>query len=75
VIPSEDARKRGTEVLQQAADARAQILASDIARIQAAGATTLQAIADGLNDRGIPAARGGKWSAAAGEASVGEVVT
>jgi DNA invertase Pin-like site-specific DNA recombinase len=57
------ARKRGTEALQQAADSRASDLASDIASIQEAGATTLQAIADGLNDRGIPAARSGKWSA------------
>jgi hypothetical protein len=31
--------------------------------VQAAGATSLQAIADGLNGRGIPAARGGAWSA------------
>jgi DNA invertase Pin-like site-specific DNA recombinase len=31
--------------------------------IQASGATTLRAIADGLDDRGIPAARGGSWSA------------
>jgi hypothetical protein len=31
--------------------------------IQASGATTLRAIADGLDDRSIPAARGGSWSA------------
>jgi hypothetical protein len=34
-----------------------------IADLQAAGATSLQAIADGLNERSIPAARGGQWSA------------
>jgi hypothetical protein len=32
--------------------------------LQAAGATTLRSIADGLNEQGIPTARGlGKWSA------------
>jgi hypothetical protein len=35
-----------------------------IEELQAAGATSLNAIADGLNERGIPTARGaGKWSA------------
>ena len=31
--------------------------------LQAGGATSLRAIAAGLEERGIPAARGGKWSA------------
>jgi DNA invertase Pin-like site-specific DNA recombinase len=41
--------------------------ASDIAPIvkelQASGAVTLVAIADGLNERSVPTARGGQWSA------------
>jgi len=31
--------------------------------LQAGGAMSLRAIAAGLEERGIPAARGGKWSA------------
>jgi hypothetical protein len=31
--------------------------------LQAAGCESLRAIAAGLEERGIPAARGGKWSA------------
>jgi hypothetical protein len=39
-------------------------LAPTIAELQAAGATSLRAIAAGLNERGIPTARGtGTWSA------------
>jgi hypothetical protein len=34
-----------------------------IAELQAAGATSLRAIAAGLNERNIPTARGGEWSA------------
>jgi Recombinase len=30
--------------------------------LRAAGKTSLRAIAEGLNDQGIPTARGGKWS-------------
>ena len=45
------------------ADARAADLAPIIADAQAAGATTLQAIAAELNRRGIPTATGrGEWS-------------
>ncbi|MBA3655724.1 MAG: recombinase family protein [Gemmatimonadaceae bacterium] len=39
-------------------------MASTLAEIQADGATSLREIARGLNRRGIPAARGRKWSAA-----------
>jgi hypothetical protein len=35
-----------------------------IEEIRAGGATTLRAVADALNDRGIPTAMGGRWSAA-----------
>jgi hypothetical protein len=42
---------------------RAQDLALVIEELRAAGAASLQALAEGLNARGVPAARGGKWSA------------
>ena len=39
-------------------------IAPVIAELQASGATSLRAIAAGLNERGIPTARGeGEWSA------------
>jgi hypothetical protein len=38
-------------------------LAPTIAELQAGGSESLRAIAAGLEERGIPAARGGKWSA------------
>jgi hypothetical protein len=37
--------------------------ASTIEELQAAGCELLRAIAVGLDERGIPAARGGRWSA------------
>jgi DNA invertase Pin-like site-specific DNA recombinase len=43
--------------------ARAEDLAPTIKELQAAGCESLRAIASGLEERGIPAARGGKWSA------------
>ena len=46
---------------REKARARAADLAPIIAELRAAGIVTLQAIADGLNERGIPAARGGQW--------------
>jgi hypothetical protein len=39
-------------------------LAPVVKELQAAGFESLRAIAAGLDERGIPAARGGKWSAA-----------
>ena len=43
--------------------ARASDLAPIIADIKATGANSLREIAAGLNERGIPTARGGLWSA------------
>jgi DNA invertase Pin-like site-specific DNA recombinase len=61
---SAKARANGTAALQKRADARAVDIGPTIKSLQAAGATSLRAIAAGLNDRGIPTARGqGKWSA------------
>ena len=42
---------------------RAEKLAPVIAEVRAAGASSLRQIAAGLNQRGIPTARGGAWSA------------
>jgi DNA invertase Pin-like site-specific DNA recombinase len=46
---------------REKARARAADIAPIIAELRAAGAVTLQAIASALNERGIPAARGGQW--------------
>jgi DNA invertase Pin-like site-specific DNA recombinase len=57
-------RKAAAEAVAKRANARAgRYLAPTIAGLQAAGATSLRAIAAGLNERGIPTARGGQWSA------------
>jgi DNA invertase Pin-like site-specific DNA recombinase len=55
-----------SKAAQAAVQERVQAWTADLAPIinelRAGGATTLQAIAEGLNERGIPAARGGRWS-------------
>jgi hypothetical protein len=56
------ARKAGHEANARAARERAADLAPTIAELQAAGATSLRAIADGLNDLKIPTARVNTWS-------------
>lgn len=62
VVPSAEAQAKGGA----ATKAKAQSLASDlrpvIVEIRAAGAATLQQVADALNAKGIPTARGGRWS-------------
>jgi DNA invertase Pin-like site-specific DNA recombinase len=61
---SAKARANGTAALQQRAAARAADIGPTIAALQAGGATSLRAIAAGLNEKGIPTARGqGEWSA------------
>jgi hypothetical protein len=45
------------------AQERASDLAATIKELQTAGCESLRAIAEGLEGRGIPAVRGGKWSA------------
>ena len=57
------ARAAGRAALQERARNRAADLTSTIKELQAAGRQSLRAIAAGLEERGIPAARGGKWSA------------
>ena len=62
-VPTSRMRKLSAEVLHARTDARASDLAPAIRDLQAAGKTSLRAIAEGLNERGIPTARGGEWSA------------
>jgi DNA invertase Pin-like site-specific DNA recombinase len=56
-------RALGRAARQAKAHARAVDLTPTIKELQAAGCESLRAIAAGLDERGIPAARGGKWSA------------
>jgi DNA invertase Pin-like site-specific DNA recombinase len=57
------ARAAGNATMAQRARDRALDLAPTIAELQVGGCASLRAIAAGLEERGIPAARGGKWSA------------
>ena len=64
VTPTAKMRARSTAVLQQRADARAADIGPTVKALQAAGATSLRAIATGLNAQGIPTAKGnGEWTA------------
>jgi DNA invertase Pin-like site-specific DNA recombinase len=56
------ARQAGHDANAAQAQQRAKDLAPIIAELQAAGITSLRAIAAGLEQRGVPTARGGKWS-------------
>jgi DNA invertase Pin-like site-specific DNA recombinase len=62
VVPSKRARAMGVEALRARANAKAADLAPIIKELQATGKTSLRAIATGLNEVGIPTARGGEWS-------------
>jgi DNA invertase Pin-like site-specific DNA recombinase len=58
------ARAAGSAAMARVAARRAADIAPVVAELQAAGATSLRAIAAGLNERNIPTARGdGEWSA------------
>src|SRR6516225_2290587 len=56
-------RAAGRAVLMAGARKRALDLAPTIAELRAAGCKSLRDIAAGLDQRGISAAKGGKWSA------------
>jgi DNA invertase Pin-like site-specific DNA recombinase len=62
VITAKD-RAMGKAARRAKADARAADLAPVVKELQASGCESLRAIAAGLNERGIPAARGGQWAA------------
>lgn len=65
VVPSRKTRALAVAAIQARADSRAADIAPIIRELQVAGATSLRQLADGLNDAGIPTARGdGEWSAA-----------
>ena len=55
-----EARQQGVEAQRQQADARAQQLSEILSEFAGQSAN---AIAKALNDRGLPSARGGKWTA------------
>jgi len=57
-----EAAKQGHQALRDQAETFALAILPEIDRIRAAGAATLQAVADELDRRGIPTARGGKWT-------------
>lgn len=59
---SDAQRAQGRAALSARASSRSVDLAPVMAEIKAAGASSLASIAAGLNDRNIPASRGGKWS-------------
>ncbi len=56
------ARERAIASNQAAADERATKVMPIIRKAQKAGATSLRAIAEVLNDRGVPTPRGGRWA-------------
>ena len=58
-------QQAATAAVKAAADARAADLLGHLQQLQAAGVTSLQALARQLNADGIPTARGGQWTATA----------
>jgi len=63
-VPTAKHRALSEAALRRKVDSRAADLAPAIKELQAAGATSLRAIAAGLNEKAIPTARGsGTWSA------------
>jgi len=64
VRPTLKTARKGAAATGARAAARAADLAPTIKELQAGGATSLRAIANGLNQAGIPTARGqGEWTA------------
>jgi DNA invertase Pin-like site-specific DNA recombinase len=59
----EAARDRAVASLQAEADRAASNVLPIIAEIRRSGATTLRAVAEALNARGVPTPRGGRWHA------------
>jgi DNA invertase Pin-like site-specific DNA recombinase len=57
------ARKEAVKAIEANADRHAANVLPIIREIQRAGAKTLRAIAEALNARGVPTARGGRWQA------------
>jgi len=57
------ARRAALAAIEASADRHAANVLPIIREIRRAGATSLRAIADALNARGVPTARGGRWQA------------
>jgi DNA invertase Pin-like site-specific DNA recombinase len=57
------ARAKGAAAMAEKAARRTADVLPVITEVQAAGATSLRAIAAGLNERGIPTAQVGRWTA------------
>ena len=55
--------KNGNERQRERAMARVADLLPTIRELQGAGTTSLRALASALNERGVPALRGGRWHA------------
>jgi hypothetical protein len=55
------ARKAAVATIEANADRHAGTVLPMIREIERAGAKSLRAIADALNARGVPTARGGRW--------------
>src|SRR4051812_1498398 len=71
-VISAHAREVSRRARREASEARATDLAPVIADLQAAGVTSLGGLARGLNERGIPTARGGmKWTPGTPQSSSG----
>ena len=62
-VPTAEDRATSATVRSTTAATRASALVPIISELRAAGATSLRDLANGLNVRGIPAPRGGEWSA------------
>jgi len=62
-VPSDEDRTKAAQAKAEKATSRDGALGPELERLKAEGVTSLRALADGLNQRGIPAPRGGDWKA------------
>jgi hypothetical protein len=62
VVPSAKTRAKALAAIEKRVAGRATDIAPTIKELQAAGVTSSNGIAAGLNERGIETARGGQWS-------------
>jgi DNA invertase Pin-like site-specific DNA recombinase len=61
--PTAKDRAAGQAAIRERVQKRASDIMPTVKELQETGCESLRAIAAGLEERGIPAARGGKWSA------------
>ena len=60
---SEQGRVAGLKIRQEKASKRAADLMAELEALRAEGIASLRKLADALNEKSIPTARGGTWSA------------